>query len=146
MFSKRFYLSWIISALLMFLLSYVWHGIFLTDLSRLNYPKELFLTFAAFVYLIIGFVITKVTEFKIFHKHFKRKPIFRGLLAGLGCGFALFLISNVVGVSFSTGSRLENMLLDFVWQLIEQGVGGLSVGIIRFLVFEPSTDFEDEQA
>ena len=100
MLTKRFFISWLLSSLLMFLLSYVWHGIFLTDLSRLSYPKALFLFFAAIVYLMIG--------------------------------------------SFSTGSKLENMILDITWQLIEQGMGGLVVGIVRLLIFEPSIDLQED--
>lgn len=144
MLTKRFFISWIASSLLMFLLSYVWHGIFLTDLSRLSYPKGLFLLFAAVVYLIIGFIVTKAMDFKIFDKYLKRKPIVRGLLAGACCGIAFFMIATVVGVSFSTGSKLENMLLDVIWQLIEQSMGGLVVGIIRILIFEPSIDLQED--
>jgi len=144
MLTKRFFISWLLSSLLMFLLSYVWHGIFLTDLSRLSYPKALFLFFAAIVYLMIGFIVTKAMDFKIFDKHLKRKPVLRGLIAGACCGIAFFMIATVVGVSFSTGSKLENMILDITWQLIEQGMGGLVVGIVRLLIFEPSVDLQED--
>jgi hypothetical protein len=135
---KRFYISWIISSLVMFLLSYVWHGIFLTDFSRLTYPKEVFFIAAAFVYLIIGFVVSKAIDVSFLVERFKRKPLLRGLLSGSVCGFFFFLIATVVGVSFSTGSKLENILLDVSWQVIEQALGGIAVGVVHIFVFDPS--------
>lgn len=143
MISKRFFISCLASSLVMFLLSYVWHGLVLTDFSRLSYSKHLFLFFAAIVYLIIGFVVSKSIEFKILEKHFKRKPVIRGAISGAICGLAFFLIATVVGVSFSTGSRLENMLLDVSWQIIEQTVGGVVVGLTHIFVYDPLAHMED---
>ena len=127
----------------MFMLSYVWHGIFLTDFSRLSYPKEIFLIFACFVYLIIGFVVAKAIDINMLDKHFKRKPILRGAIVGAALGFSFFIISAVIGVSFSTGSKIENLLLDVSWQVIEQCFGGMVVGVVHILVFDTSSMIED---
>ena len=143
MLTKRFLISWIASSIVMFVLSYAWHGIFLTDFSRLSYPKELFLIFAALVYLIIGFVIAKAIDVKLLDKYFKRKPILKGAVVGAALGFAFFLISTVVGVSFSTGSKLENLLLDVCWQVTEQCIGGVVVGVAHIFVFDSSAIIED---
>ncbi len=143
MFTKRFNISWIGSSLVMFALSYIWHGLFLTDFSRLSYPKELFLVFASFVYLIIGFIMAKAIDVKFLENHFKRKPIIKGAVAGAALGFTLFIISTVVGVSFSTGSKLENLLLDVCWQVIEQSFGGVAVGLAHFFIFDPTSIIED---
>ena len=143
MLTKRFFISWIASSLVMFALSYVWHGIFLTDFSRLSYPKEIFLVFAAFVYLIIGFISAKAIDAKLLENYFKRKPVIKGLVSGACLGFTLFIITSVIGVSFSTGSKIENLLLDGCWQTIEQGVGGIVVGIAHFFVFDSSAVIED---
>ena len=143
MFTKRFNISWIASSLVMFALSYIWHGIFLTDFSRLTYPKEVFLVIASFVYLIIGFLAAKAIDIKVLDKFFKRKPIIKGAISGAGLGFILFLISTVVGVSFSTGSKLENLLLDVCWQVIEQSAGGAVVGIAHYFIFDSSAITED---
>jgi hypothetical protein len=143
MLSKRFYISWLSSSVVMFLLFYAWHGLFLTDFSRLTYPKEIFLFFTSFVYLIIGFISAKVIDVKWLDKYFKRKPLIKGLISGAAFGFTLFLVSTVVGVSFSTGSKLENLLLDGCWQVIEQAAGGLAVGIAHYFVFDSSAIIED---
>lgn len=143
MLTKRFFISWIASSLVMFALSYIWHGIFLTDFSRLSYPKEIFLVFAAFVYMIIGFISAKAIDTKLLENRFKRKPLIKGLVSGACLGFTLFIITSVIGVSFSTGSKIENLLLDGCWQTIEQGFGGLAVGIAHFFVFDSSAVVED---
>ena len=143
MFTKRFFISWLTASALMFFISYVWHGIFLTDYSRLSYPKEIFLIFAAFVYLIIGFVVSKAIDSKTLETHFKRKPILRGLISGSVCGLAFFLIATVIGVSFSTALNVKNLLLDVTWQMVEQAIGGIVVGIVHIFVFDPSAQYED---
>ena len=50
----RFFLSWILSAVSMFILFYLWHGVFLNDFKRIQFPLTWFVTFAAFSYLIIA--------------------------------------------------------------------------------------------
>ena len=135
--SKRFFISCIASSIVMFVLSYIWHGVVLTDFSRLSYSKHLFLFFAAIVYVIIGFVVSKSIEFKILEQRFKRKPIIRGAISGAMCGICFFLITTVLGVSFSTGPKLENMLLDLSWQTLEQCIGGIVVGLTYIFVYDP---------
>lgn len=144
MFSRRFYVSWIASALTMFAASYVWHGLILTDFSRLNIHRGIFLSLAAVVYLIIGFVVTKMEDTKILEEKFKRKPIKRGLIAGAICGISFFMISTVIGISFSTGSRFENLLLDVSWQTVEQTLGGLVVGLVYYFVYDPATHQQED--
>jgi H+/Cl- antiporter ClcA len=143
MITKRFFISCLASSLVMFALSYVWHGMVLTDFSRLSYSKHLFLFFAAIVYLMIGFVVAKSIDFKFLDKNFKRKPVIRGAISGAMCGVAFFLIATVVGVSFSTGSKIENMLLDVTWQTIEQTIGGVVVGLTHIFVFDPMAHIEE---
>ncbi len=144
MITKRFLISWLSTSLVMFLSSYVWHNFVLTDYSRLTYPIQVFLIAAAVVYLIIGFIVAKAIDFKMFENKFKRKPILRGSIAGALCGIAFFLIATVVGVSFSTSASMENLLLDVTWQTIEQAIGGMVVGIAHLLVFDPSVLMQED--
>jgi hypothetical protein len=141
--TKRFFISWITSSISMFLLSYMWHGIFLTDFSRLSYPKGLFLSFAIIVYLILGAIIAKAIDIKLLDYYFRHKPAIRGLIVVGVLGFVCFSISSVVGVSFSNVASLENLLLDVCWQVIEQSVGGMVVGIVHILVLEQGPIHED---
>ncbi len=143
MLNKRFLISWLASSITMFSLSYLWHGLFLTDLSRLTYPKQIFLIFAVFVYLVIGFISAKAIDIKYLETKFKRKPLVKGLVSGACLGFCLIIMSTVIGVSFSTGSKLESLLLDVSWQTVEQAIGGMVVGIAHIFVFDENAIPED---
>lgn len=142
--SKRFFISCIASSVVMFALSYVWHGIVLTDFSKLSYSKHLFFVFAAIVYVIIGFVVTKAYELKFLDTHFRRRPILRGVIAGAICGVMFFLVVTVLGVSFEAGSRIENMLLNISWQTVEQTLGGIVVGLAHIFVFDPLAHIDND--
>lgn len=143
MLNKRFLFSWLFSSIVMYLLSYAWHGMFLNDYEKLNYPKEIFLVFAIFVYLIIGLLVARATDASFLLKKFKRKPLVRGVIAGASCGLALFIMSIVVGISFSSTAQLQNILFDLCWQVIEQTLGGVVVAIVHYSIFDPSVIFED---
>jgi hypothetical protein len=127
----------------MFMLFYIWHGMFLTDFARLSYPKSVFLVFAVFVYLIIGFICAKAIDVKVLSKKFKRRPFVKGLISGGAVGVVIFVFSTVVGVSFSTGNKLDNLVLDASWQVIEQSLGGLVVGLGHFFIFDPGVAAEE---
>jgi len=129
----RFFVSWILSSLLMFCASYLWHGVFLTDFSRINYPIGFFLTVASFVYLLFGFIISKGYSLIIFNK-ISGKKILKGLLIGMVTGVAVFSITLVAGVSFSYQLTMENLLLDLTWQIFEQSIGGVAVGLVHVLL------------
>jgi hypothetical protein len=57
MLNIRFFVAWILGALLMHSAFYLWHGVISTDFYRVQYPKGIFLGLAAVVYLIISFVL-----------------------------------------------------------------------------------------
>lgn len=131
--SVRFFVSWIFSSLAMFGASYWWHGIFLTDFSKLHYPKGIFLTIACLVYLLLGFLLSKGYELKIFGR-FSSKPFLRGTMAGASLGVIIFSISFVTGVNFNSQITMQILFLDFVWQILEQTLGGFIVGCVYFFI------------
>ena len=131
--TKRFFISWILSSVIMFSLSYLWHGVFLTDFSRLNYPKQIFFVFAIIVYLIISLGIVVVFSHNKLD-FLKKRPLHKGLLVGAAFGMALYMITLVIGVSFTRTMTLGNILFDCGWQMFEQGVGGVAVGFASVLV------------
>ena len=103
----------------------------------LNYPLSLFLLFASVVYLVAGAFVAKVYTLEIFSR-FTKHPFLKGLLSGSVCGILLYLISLVIGVSFSRSITMQYMLIDITWQMIEQGLGGLVVGVVHAFVWDDS--------
>lgn len=132
---KRFFLSWLLSSLVMFGLSYVWHGVFLNDFERLNYPKEIFLTGSVITYLILGFLVTQIYLMK-FPKAIARKPLTRGIISGVLLGIATYVVALVIGVSFSTTLTTEYILFDLLWQAVEQMAGGITVAFVYISIYE----------
>lgn len=134
-YGKRFMLSWILSSVTMFGLSYIWHGIILNDYAILAYPFQIYLISAAVVYLVIGFLLTRIFIAE-FLDRISDKAIPRGLAAGAALGVIVYMVALVVGVTFNSGMELKYLLLDVAWQTAEQCLGGLVVGLVYLLVYE----------
>ena len=121
-------------------LSYLWHGIILSDFERLNRPRGKLLIYSTIISSIVAFVIINLFELDIMEKHFKRSPLLRGLLAGAVSGVLYFLVSKVFGFSFATTNDLKQMLVDLVWQVFEQSIGGILVGMVYVAMYNPEID------
>ena len=141
--NKRFFIAWILSAALMYLAFYIWHGLVLTDLYRISFPKTIFLIFAAITYFVVSFVLYKVFEFKIWNR-ITNNVFVKGILSGALVGGLLFIITTVVGISFTSKLSLTSLVLDLGWQIFEQTLGGLVVALCHAFIFIP--DLEAEKA
>ena len=119
----------------MFGASYLWHGIFLNDLERLTYPREIFLTGSVITYLILGFLVTKIYLMK-FPNVIAKKPLVRGIISGASLGIATYIVALVIGVSFNSALTPQYMLFDILWQTVEQTVGGIVVGMIYISIYD----------
>lgn len=119
----------------MFGVSYLWHGIVLNDFERISYPFEIYLISAGVVYFVLGFLINRIFIAE-FLDRYSEKAVPRGLLTGIGMGVIVFMSALVFGVSFSSITDPVFLLMDFIWQVVEQTVGGLAVGLVYMLVFE----------
>jgi hypothetical protein len=119
----------------MFGASYVWHGVILNDFARLNYPKEIFLTGSVITYLILGFLVTQIYLMK-FPKIIAKKPLTRGIISGVMLGMAVYVVSLVIGVSFSSALTTKYILFDILWQSVEQMFGGITVAFVYISIYE----------
>jgi hypothetical protein len=137
--SRKLIISWIIASLLMFFLSYLWHGILLNDFRKISYPIEFFIPFLFLLYLILGFGLSFINSII----YDKKKPLLRGALVGIAAGFTVFLIVFVLGTSLS-GAPINTMhvSVDFIWQIIEQGLGGLITAYVYNHVHQREMIFE----
>ncbi len=114
----------------MFLLSWVWHGLALTDLQELKIPKPLYFSLAGLVYLILGLGMTMGIHHAIHSEWISLKRAFplSAMLVGGAVGFFVYLIIFVLGMSFAK-SGMMHVLVDVLWQMLEQGLGGLAVSL-----------------
>lgn len=142
MLNLRFFVAWIVGALVMYTGFYLWHGVLSTDFYRISYPKGIFLGLAVVVYLIVSFVLYKLFERK-FWKKITNNLFLRGLLVGCALGFVLFAFSLVIGVGFSAGYSLKILIVDLIWQMIEQSAGGMVMALSYMFIFVPELHEEE---
>ena len=130
---RRILVPWIASTLVMYGLSFLWHGIALNDLRELRIPMGLYVALSAVVYVVIGLGTTFAMHQAIQHQWIgiRQGFPFKGLLLGAVLGFLVYLVALIFGMSF-TDRKVVHMLVDVLWQMVEQGLGGLmvSLGII----------------
>ncbi len=131
----RFFVSWIFCALIMFLLFYAWHGIFLNDFKRIKFPITWFIMFAALTYLIFGAGIYLLFESQIMLNI--RNTLMRGLTCGVIAGFSLFMIATVVNISLTRHLSMQHLMVDCLWQIAEQTVGAMVVVVLKGLIHDP---------
>ena len=135
-YGKRFVIGWIISSVLMFGLSYIWHGVILYDYAQITYPLGIYLTASAIAYLFIGFLVNRTFVMPFFDK-ISHHPLLRGPAIGFACGVLVYIIATVVHVTFNKDMDLKYLVLDITWQGIEQAFGGFVVGLVYMFVYEP---------
>lgn len=138
-YSFRFFVSWIVAAVLMYAAFYFWHGIFLNDLKRITFSKFLFLFLAALVYLIISYVLYRTFETRIL-SNLITPPLLRGAVSGILIGLVLFSIITVLGISFTKHLSMKYLVADCAWQIAEQMAGGIIIGIGKSVLFEPKPE------
>jgi hypothetical protein len=123
----------VFSSVVMFGLSYLWHGVVLKDLDEMSIPLGVYLVLAALIYLVIGLCFTLVVHKAIEHEWISLKHgfPFKCLLLGAAGGFLVYLLVFVLGFSYAAHGMVH-VVADVVWQMAEQGLGGLAVsgGII----------------
>lgn len=134
----RFYISWFSSSVVMFLLFYLWHGVFLNDFKRIQFPLAWFVTFAAGTYLILGAGLYFLYESRLM-KRFKNF-LLRGLLSGAIAGFSVFMVATIVNISLTKHLSPQHLLIDAAWQISEQILGGMIVVLFKVVIHEPVTE------
>lgn len=130
---RRILVPWIASTLVMYGLSFLWHGIALNDLRDLKVPMALYVMLSSVVYLLIGLGSTFAMHQAIHHQWIGIRQGFplKGLALGAAIGFFVYLLAFIFGMSF-IDRKVMHILVDVLWQMVEQGLGGLTVsfGII----------------
>jgi len=134
----RFYLSWLLSSLVMFTLFYVWHGVFLNDFKRIQFPLFWFQLFAAFTYLLFGIALYLIFESALLKK--VRNVFVRGVVSGFVLGFTAFMVASIVNISLTRHLSMQHMMIDCIWQMIEQVIGAMVIVLLKLLIHEPQVE------
>lgn len=119
---KRFVISWLLSTFFMLVLSFIWHGLVLNDFRNISYNFQFFIALTTLVYLLIGFILNVLLNYLKFDENGFGKR----MMLGAAFGFFIYLIVFTMGISYHHRG-LEHVVIDFSWQMIEQGFGALVV-------------------
>lgn len=130
LFRRRILFPWLLSALVMMGISYVWHGVALTDIADLRMDMWLYFTLTGLAYLLIGLVLTFGMHFLLAREWISMKTAFpaKAMMAGAVAGVGVYLVVLASGLSFASHG-IQHVVVDLVWQVVEQAVGGLMVGL-----------------
>ena len=137
-FGSSFFIGWIVSSGGMFSLFYTWHGIFLNDFIRIQFPLSWFILFAAVTYLLLGFGMSVLLDSRLLHQ--VHSIFFKTLLTGIISGLSLFMAATVVHISLTKELSMTHVLIDSSWQIFEQCTGAFLIYLSRILVFSLSHD------
>lgn len=122
----------------MFALFYTWHGIFLNDLKRIQFPLSWFIAFAACTYLILGAAMYFLFEATVMKKI--RNIFLRGVFSGIIAGFTLFMVATIVNISLTRHLSMNHLLIDCIWQVSEQVMGAFVVVLLKVFIHEPQVE------
>ncbi len=127
---RKTLLAWLLSSIVMYGFSYLWHAYLLTDLQDVEYPLPLFLILGGIVYLLIGGALFGLLNYLVNNKliTFDNKFPWKAMCLGAILGFSVYLITFILGLSFNPHG-VEHILVDFLWQMFEQAMGGLVVAL-----------------
>jgi len=139
MFRIRYLVAFLLSTTVMIISSLLWHGILLNDLRNIPQPEELFFSLWVLLYLVIGLILCLAINLLKANLSFRIKP----WLVGALLGFFLYLVAFVMGISFKT-TGTEHIVVDFLWQMIEQGLGGAIVGFVYYMAKRRDTVMNPE--
>lgn len=128
---KKFLFSWGIVSLFMLAISNVWHVWFLNDFNESYYSSPSTLVTALLIYGFIGLTLTLLTN--LVYSDEKKSLLIR-MAIGTCVGFISLIIATGFGLSFK-GDGIEHLLVNYGWQVVEQGSGALLLHSI-FIFFE----------
>ncbi|MEO8733770.1 MAG: hypothetical protein ABI373_05530 [Flavobacteriales bacterium] len=114
----------------MFALSYIWHGLALTDLNELRMPLTRYLAITGAAYVLVGLIICLAIRVCLMRGWVSLKRGFpaASMLVGAMIGHVVYLLVFVLGLSFA-GHELRHVVVDVLWQMFEQAIGGLVVSL-----------------
>jgi len=127
---QQFLISSVLSATIMFGMSYAWHGLVLNDFDKIPYDFTMFLVLSGIVYICISMGLTFILSIA----EFNEKKLIKRIITGGAIGFFIHLVVFTIGISFQ-GNQLKHLMVDFLWQMIEQATGALVIHIV-FSIYE----------
>lgn len=128
---KKFMKAWILAFVVMFLLSGLFNGIIISSFIENNISSSLIRESPNMLLIGLGYVVLSFVMAFFYPRFIKpRNSTWRsGLTFGMILGVVWLLPYSLVLHGVYTFPAMA-LLIDPVWALIEQGAGGISMGLI----------------
>ena len=141
---RHILLPTVLATVLMFGFSYIWHGLFLTDLEELSIPLTLYFILAFLVYLGLGLALTIGVHKALQYEWISLKAAFplMSALLGAAAGFFVYLVIFVLGMTFTKHGAMH-IVVDILWQMFEQGIGGLAVSL--GIIYDMNRNYPEQE-
>ena len=122
---KKLIIATILGGLGMWIVAGIWHNLIMANLN-----KNVHATHDGIGYLLIAYFILSLIMAYIYPLGYKgKKPIFEGLRFGVIIGI-LWILPHGIAMVGAHGDSLLYVLKNTAWHVIEQGIGGIIVGVI----------------
>ena len=126
---KKFIIALVAGFVVMFLLSGLWHVLIMGDFYKANTPSAMEQHQLQFIAL--GYLILAVLMSYIYPKGYQGgTPVTEGLKFGIVIGLLWILPVSVVLSGVITGYSGKLLIVDSVWHIVEQGIGGIVIGLV----------------
>ena len=116
--------------MVMYGISYAWHGLLLNDISEMHMSLGTYLALAGIAYALIAAGLTFAVHAALLRGWIDMKIAFPFKAMGVGAilGVVVYALVFLSGFSFAS-HELQHVLLDAAWQVVEQTIGGLMVAL-----------------
>ena len=127
--AKKMLFALLAGFVVMFLLAGLWHSVLMEDFYMADSSSNAFaepkMQFIALGYFILALIMAYIYPFG----YKGGSPVIEGLRFGITMGLSWILPFCVVlyGIFESSGTLL---MVDFVWHIVEEGIGGIVIGLV----------------
>lgn len=141
---NRTFLAWAVTSLSMFGLSFLWHNRirddFFDQFQGAIFSPLVYIGGMAIVYGVLGFIMVSIAYARFNNSRYD-VPIISGPVMGLISGLVMFIAMIATGTFYQENMGLGQLCIGFVWQLFEQGLGGLLWGVVAHAETENQANF-----
>ena len=125
--AKKMILACVTGFLVMFLLAGLWHELIMSDLYDMPTSREEpLMGFIALAFFILALLMAY-----LYPKGYSGgSPAAEGLKFGVVIGLMWTLPLGLILYAVSKDSSLNMVIVDALWHLVEEGAGGVAIGLV----------------
>lgn len=134
----RLLIAWGAGTVMMTIMSFLWHGVILNDITLFKYS----VTATQYLSIVIYSILGGVMVYKVHQMKYRIKPV-TAFKIGIITGTVVFIVI-LSGFPFGYQKDFHLLLMDLVWQWMEQTLGAITVlAIYKVTLWRRSREFRE---